>query len=132
MTEVTLQCLLALLGRGIELQSVVSMPLVHALEINADPHLAYYARFTNLVETGLAPAEAWATIIHESAQVIEEGFDPIAIKDAVSRGLKIDVRAGMDPLIPRGYWAGIRIDPQQGQLQGGRTRAFNGEIEKLS
>lgn len=45
-----------------------------------------------------------------------------------------NVATGMGPFlvdlsVPRGYWAGIRIDQQESQIQGGRTRAVNGTIE---
>ena len=45
-----------------------------------------------------------------------------------------NVATGMGPLlvdlsIPKGYWAGIGIDQQESQIQGGRTRAVNGTIE---
>jgi gamma-glutamyltranspeptidase / glutathione hydrolase len=126
MSEVTFQCLLALLGRGVDLQSAVSMPLVHAAD--------YYdevTRYASLIGSGVSAYDAWATILRDSAQLVEEGFDPVALKDAVSLGLKMNVRAPTKRLAPKGYWAGISIDPETGEIQGWRTRAFAGTIEKL-
>jgi gamma-glutamyltranspeptidase / glutathione hydrolase len=134
MTEVTLQCLLAVLGRDIDLQSAVSMPLVHAptfySEKVADELLN--GRYRSLVGSRASPYDAWRKVLRETGQAVEEGYNSSVLEDAVGRGLEIDIRPATDRLLPRGYWAGIRIDPGGGEIQGGRTRAVNGAIEKVS
>jgi gamma-glutamyltranspeptidase/glutathione hydrolase len=154
LTEVTLQCLLAVLWRGVDIASTVSMPLVHApnyasgdsvhskpkeagerigktARASYDP-LAVQERYKSLVQMGVSAADAWAIIVNESPQVIEEGYDERVLNEAAARGARIDLQPATDPLLPRGHWAGIRIDPETRQLQGGRTRYLTGTIETLS
>jgi hypothetical protein len=62
------------------------------------------------------------------ATAIQEGAPAKVLDDARARGVQIKEMANRDPLLPRGFWGAISLDPQTRHLLGARTAGASGQV----
>ena len=62
------------------------------------------------------------------ATAIQEGAPAKVLADARARGVQIEEMANRDPLLPRGFWGAISVNPQTRHLLGARTAGASGQV----
>ncbi|MHB8509728.1 MAG: gamma-glutamyltransferase [Candidatus Dormibacteria bacterium] len=147
--DVTTQCLLGVLGRGLDVSAAAALPLVHAPDFdggNDDPEGISGAGVVAkksvggdgvraLMEAAAAaassPLDVWPGISESVPQVATEGFAPELLEAVSARGVRVTVPPASTPTFPRGYWVGLAIDPDTGALTGAHTGFANGRVEGI-
>ncbi|HEX9890246.1 MAG TPA: gamma-glutamyltransferase [Nitriliruptorales bacterium] len=151
MPDVPLQCLTAILDRGMTPAQAISRPLFHGPSIFSKPDRnakraepgddgpgdevhdpqngTVSARASSNGATSREKMYAALRKFDEVPQVLETGFDEEVLDDARGRGLAIEVKDPRDGTIPRGFWIGVSIDPDTGRLHAARTRGTWGVVE---
>jgi len=155
MPDVPLQCLTAVLDRGLTPGQAVTRPLFQGPSILSKPArpdgdgandpqngTAQTVRVANDPQNGGAVAtdaddadtkkRRWQEALDnldEVSQVFEEGFAEAVLDEARAKGLRIEVKDPRDKTIPRGFWLGVLIDQETGRLHAARTRGTWGVVE---
>jgi hypothetical protein len=62
------------------------------------------------------------------AVAIQVGAPAKVLADARERGVQIEEMANENPLLPRGFWGAISLDPQTKRLLGARTAGASGQV----
>jgi gamma-glutamyltranspeptidase / glutathione hydrolase len=143
--QTTLQCLHAFLALGMSVNRIVDHTLIHGWTLGTGDSVTSGGGsdggknmsdvLKSLQELGKRaaaecsdPEDQTMYALRLMAVAIQEGAPAKVLADARGRGVQIEEMANENPLLPRGFWGAISLDPQTKRLLGARTAGASGQV----
>jgi gamma-glutamyltranspeptidase/glutathione hydrolase len=143
--QTTLQCLHAFLALGMSVDEIVAHTLIHGATLGTGDSVTsgggsdggrklsdVLQRLQELGKRAAAqcsdPDDVTMHTLRLMATAIQEGAPAKVLDDARARGVQIEEMTNRDPLLPRGFWGAISLNPQTRHLLGARTAGASGQV----
>jgi len=143
--QTTLQCLHAFLALGMSVDKIVDHTLIHGATLWTGDSVTsgggsdggkkmsdVLASLQELSRRAAAecsdPEDVTMHVMGLMATAIQQGAPAKVLADAAARGVRIEEMANENPLLPRGFWGAISLDPKTKRLLGARTAGASGQV----
>jgi gamma-glutamyltranspeptidase/glutathione hydrolase len=143
--QTTLQCLHAFLALGMSVDRIVDHTFIHGTTLGSGDSVTsgggsdggkkmsdILKSMEELSRRAAAecsdPEDMTMHAVRLMAVAIQTGAPANVLAYARGRGVKIEEMAHDNPLLPRGYWGAISLDPTTKRLLGARTAGASGQV----